>query len=754
MQEIESDNVEEQEPITPGTKGSISSPIMNEGITQTDEIDQPAEQNEPCNLTSSTDQKQAKSLTNSGHLSAPLMDLSLLIPVGTGDVACPRKRKHEEESLSPTGSDGGDEPPRDKRLRTTILPEQLDILHRWYLQDSNPTRSTLERISLEVGLKKRVVQVWFQNTRARERKGQYRGGIPSSVSAPKQQDDSPNEGSKRDGINFCYNSPPSQVVPQLPAKTGLSTVQTSCSLILPTKPPPSCSVTTPVTKPLVSPTQALSGIINATQVLPSLVNPSQALNNLANAQALPGYVNSPQALSGLVSPNQTFTGLVNPAHVLSSFVSTSQPSQGLLLASFTAKPATTILMSSTPEIKLHTSASQQVTAQSSGGQSAELEKTLTTPFPEVLDSSKVINSEQQTTENQTLEIQSINSQKCVDEKGAPKIMESLMHSPQGGDISDSSSSDPGPSSPGKGSFNSEGLLGSSGARRYRTQMSSLQLRILKACYAEYRTPSMQECDCLGGEIGLQKRVVQVWFQNARAKEKKAKLQGLVGSGSTNDGPSPTECTHCNIKYGPTILCRAHIFSRQHIARLRVSIQQQLKEESRYRDTHPSGGAAPVSESKPASQILNFQSPTTVTPQIQRLTPLLMPGQGIPAPIGGLATFNTALCFSALAVSTAAGKQSGDVTALLSGCSVLTARAEKQSAEDRQREDIAESVSHTPIQRCLRGVQRRNKVLDFLPRPATAQQGPDRCCLSHWTISLARTLQRHGSLAISSSVTVP
>ncbi|CAJ0952623.1 unnamed protein product [Ranitomeya imitator] len=70
------------------------------------------------------------------------------------------------------------------------------------------------------------------------------------------------------------------------------------------------------------------------------------------------------------------------------------------------------------------------------------------------------------------------------------------------------------------------------------------------------------------------------------------------------------------------------------------------------------------------------------------------------------------------------------------------------------EDIAESVSHTPIQRCLRGVQRRNKVLDFLPRPAISQQGPDRCCLSHWTISLVRTLQRHGSLAISSSVTVP
>ncbi|CAJ0952991.1 unnamed protein product [Ranitomeya imitator] len=46
--------------------------------------------------------------------------------------------------------------------------------------------------------------------------------------------------------------------------------------------------------------------------------------------------------------------------------------------------------------------------------------------------------------------------------------------------------------------------------------------------------------------------------------------------------------------------------------------------------------------------------------------------------------SSALCFSGLAVSTAAGKQSGDVTALLSGCPALTARAEKQSAEDRQR----------------------------------------------------------------------
>ena len=72
------------------------------------------------------------------------------------------------------GSNSGDQTTRDKRLRTTILPEQLDYLYQKYQVESNPSRKMLESIAKEVGLKKRVVQVWFQNTRARERKGQFR----------------------------------------------------------------------------------------------------------------------------------------------------------------------------------------------------------------------------------------------------------------------------------------------------------------------------------------------------------------------------------------------------------------------------------------------------------------------------------------------------------------------------------------------------------------------------------------------------
>ena len=58
-----------------------------------------------------------------------------------------------------------------KRNRTTILPEQQDYLMSKYSIESNQSRKMLEEISAEVKLKKRVVQVWFQNTRARERKG-------------------------------------------------------------------------------------------------------------------------------------------------------------------------------------------------------------------------------------------------------------------------------------------------------------------------------------------------------------------------------------------------------------------------------------------------------------------------------------------------------------------------------------------------------------------------------------------------------
>ncbi|CAD5234055.1 unnamed protein product [Bursaphelenchus xylophilus] len=57
-----------------------------------------------------------------------------------------------------------------KRVRTTFAEEQLAILNAHFQMDCNPDGGDLERIAALTGLSKRVTQVWFQNSRARQKK--------------------------------------------------------------------------------------------------------------------------------------------------------------------------------------------------------------------------------------------------------------------------------------------------------------------------------------------------------------------------------------------------------------------------------------------------------------------------------------------------------------------------------------------------------------------------------------------------------
>ncbi|XP_057312109.1 LIM/homeobox protein Awh-like [Hydractinia symbiolongicarpus] len=63
-------------------------------------------------------------------------------------------------------------PNRNKRVRTSFSEEQVQVLQANFEVDANPDSSELERIASDVSLPKRVTQVWFQNSRARQKKQQ------------------------------------------------------------------------------------------------------------------------------------------------------------------------------------------------------------------------------------------------------------------------------------------------------------------------------------------------------------------------------------------------------------------------------------------------------------------------------------------------------------------------------------------------------------------------------------------------------
>ena len=66
--------------------------------------------------------------------------------------------------------------------------------------------------------------------------------------------------------------------------------------------------------------------------------------------------------------------------------------------------------------------------------------------------------------------------------------------------------------------------------------------------------------------------LQVWFQNARAKEKKAKMQ-YPNYSPELDMPAPPEvCKLCNFKYSHKYTVQDHLFSRRHIENVKSHIK--------------------------------------------------------------------------------------------------------------------------------------------------------------------------------------
>lgn len=436
------------------------------------------------------------------------------------------KRKLEEKaSTSPMENDwenNGDEQHRDKRMRTTITPEQLEVLYQKYLLDSNPTRKMLDQISNEVGLKKRVVQVWFQNTRARERKGQFRALGPAQAHRR---------------CPFCR---------------ALFKAQT-----------------------------ALDAHIRS--------------RHWHEAKSV-GYSFS---LSGMLS-DQGGIKMDGSEMPCSSQLSSSWSSQLAALSPANKSTDLSLQHSSSPRfIKMEGSDDFDGPSGSSLSHSYDQSKLDNDDCSSVNTSitDATMGEEGGETSESKHRANDILAQMA---ERAPSydnddLMSSDLVSPAMSfnakdydndmmvDYSENSSlADPGSPCPASQSGDS---IERSGPKRYRTQLSNLQVKVLKACFTDYKTPTMLECEALGNHIGLAKRVVQVWFQNARAKEKKAKLnlaKQFGGEPSQNEAPK-TECTLCDVKYNSCLSVRDHVFSQAHVAKVKEAVGSQMDKERDYFD---------------------------------------------------------------------------------------------------------------------------------------------------------------------------
>ena len=73
---------------------------------------------------------------------------------------------------------------RKGKSRTSINPRQLEILQAAYERDPKPSRALREEMAAQTGLTMKVIQVWFQNRRSKDKKEGVFKEEPLSAASP------------------------------------------------------------------------------------------------------------------------------------------------------------------------------------------------------------------------------------------------------------------------------------------------------------------------------------------------------------------------------------------------------------------------------------------------------------------------------------------------------------------------------------------------------------------------------------------
>ncbi|CAF0752590.1 unnamed protein product, partial [Didymodactylos carnosus] len=454
-----------------------------------------------------------------------------------------------------------------KRNRTTILPEQQDYLMQKYQLESNPSRKMLEEISSGVGLKKRVVQVWFQNTRARERKGTIKTSISSTSNSQqsqiinkrclycscvfklrstlenhlilKHQDQLGIEQQHRDQIKFID-------IDTFPDATSTST---------PTPTTPNPTVATVVTGgTFVPPPMNEQEELEDQEFDEDLEENDTILRDDNNVEDVPLDLTKPLDL--VKHPKTVPKPRMNDKQ--------QQHRNDLNISSYTNNVnhaanddlTNNSLDYSDNECGIH---SDYDTDTEFGSNQFQLNTSH--PTQSLLNNNKTLSSS--------------NYQSWMQRQSSSQS--NLLLSPH--------NNNGGLHSPTDSTHNGNGSnKDSNGQRRFRTQMTPLQIKLMKAIFLEYRTPTMPECELLGRQINLQKRVVQVWFQNARAKEKKNPNFFKTDLDLTYER-SQDECHLCSTKYTVAHGQRDHLFTSMHIETVRSLLCKQAQNSSSSSTSH-------------------------------------------------------------------------------------------------------------------------------------------------------------------------
>ncbi|XP_057178697.1 zinc finger homeobox protein 4 [Triplophysa rosa] len=459
-----------------------------------------------------------------------------------------------------------------RRSRTIIHADQLDILYGCYFKDPNPGKHEFEQISEWVNLPKKVVQIWFQNMRARERKGEVRfisDGTLAAVGKPL--------------IKFTWpltkpivSSPPK---PNPSPSTGWASGKSQTGNV----PPKTEKVKEEVKEPVKTPTQGPSRL----NEMPSftVVSASPLMAHKIKAEATPVTMVK-------IAPKVLATPVAVPLLVSGTPASRSAQKR---------KVESDHTDEDDPDYQVEVKSTNRTVPKSS-----------TTPI----------------NKSSALASQKHNGLKYWSQKGPFKIntlsREQLgLSAPRPTPTITTMPSPVAVKPPSAPSQKETSYIQQNFTpRRPRTHLNGLQLSILQSCYETCAHPNALECEAIGTELGLPLKVVQIWFQNTRAKEKRWRLQQEKMSPNPSDPskkidvssssylqynalranrpilPKPVQltvmepssytvnqstgretlrgkCEACGVEFESRAAARDHVFSPRHLATLKTTNFGQL-----------------------------------------------------------------------------------------------------------------------------------------------------------------------------------